>query len=760
MALTYTDLIEVDLERLGTAVADWKQAVGHLRTLAKDAETGLRAKSESARWAGVNATVTRDFIRKTAKEIGDLHTEAGSIHRLLDDAHRELAELQRSVRALVSDAREQGFVVTDAHHCTVVVAEHTAPGEPPKEGGQEKAQHFADQISSKLGRANDIDQSVRLALGRTHGNDPYNAGHRTYASLDDAQAERAVELARKGDRMTEGELAELNRILRFNGRERDGEFATDFYEGLGGPEKVLEFYGLMATDGTERDAGRARLDAVGELQRNLGHALANATDPDRRHHLPPSWGAEFRKLGTQPVEWQPGMMSKPYGYQVLGGILRYGDYDPRFLTPIAEHITQLHQADPDGLLTRVGYGQGERYGFNPSGRTGSGTDPLNSVLEALGHSPEASQQFFTRPPVAYREDGAVDPGGKVDFKSYLDVFTDKHFQWNPDSNDPYVYGDLQKQEAARNFGPEALGHALESAATGRPYDDDSGHAVKHSPEAADLVRKIVSEFGAHPELIRHNENGDIEEVSGPLYAMRGSLGDITADYMGDFQRTLAGTDSATYPSSGSPARLEENTAYAFLSEVGQDPNAYASITSAQHAYTAHIVQEAVNSDSDSSVPDVERIKNATRPGGIIAGVLSESRAAAVLDYHSAVDSQFNEAAAEKQKWVNRILGIGMGKVEEVPIVGAPVGWAVEDIQESVMKSIEKDSSDQARSDAGGTYFQGRDAAIDSARTAVEVATRGKYNWETVVDLMNSGGNAADDGHSAGVAMGSATRPKR
>src|SRR5262249_6546732 len=158
-------------------------------------------------------------------------------------------------------------------------------------------------------------------------------------------------------------------------------------------------------------AGKVRLDSVAELQRNMGYALANSTDPDTGHHLPASWGAEFRKLGTQKIEWQQGLMNQPYGYQVLGGILRYGNYDPRFLDPIAEHITQLHQKDPDLLLTHVGFGQGERYGFNPSGRLGSGEDPLNSVLEALGHSPEASERFFTGGPTAYREDGSVDPDG-------------------------------------------------------------------------------------------------------------------------------------------------------------------------------------------------------------------------------------------------------------------------------------------------------------------------------------------------------------
>lgn len=226
-------------------------------------------------------------------------------------------------------------------------------------------------------------------------------------SLNDAQVERALDLAKNGHNMSDVELRVFNRNMKFNGGEKDGQFATGFYKGLGGPEKTLEFYADITTDGTEKDATKVRLDAVKDFQQAMGPALANATDPDTKNHLPASWGDEFRRLGTQQISWMPHQMPKPYGYQVLGGLMWYGDYDPSFINPIAEHLTQLHKEDPDKLLTHVGHGQGDNYGFNPSGKPGSGEDPLNSVLEALGHSPEASEKFFTDPPTAYNEDGTV-----------------------------------------------------------------------------------------------------------------------------------------------------------------------------------------------------------------------------------------------------------------------------------------------------------------------------------------------------------------
>ncbi|MEU8877872.1 hypothetical protein AB0D24_43425 [Streptomyces javensis] len=49
----------MDLGKLGTAVADWKTMVGDLAKLKPEVSRGLVAKSEAARWEGVNATVTR-----------------------------------------------------------------------------------------------------------------------------------------------------------------------------------------------------------------------------------------------------------------------------------------------------------------------------------------------------------------------------------------------------------------------------------------------------------------------------------------------------------------------------------------------------------------------------------------------------------------------------------------------------------------------------------------------------------------------------
>ncbi|MFF4843864.1 hypothetical protein [Streptomyces collinus] len=759
MALTFKDLVEVDFGKLGAAVADWKKAVDGLKKSAESARTGMRAKSDSAHWAGVNATVTREFVAKTAKEVSDLHAEADSIYRVLDDGHTQLVALQKRMKTAVGDdASKLGIRVEDIGDGKVRCFFPHVRGDTDERTQEQldSRQELESRINGILAEAAEVDGSVARALAKSHGNDRHNAGHSTYGSLNDAEVERAVELARKGDKMSDAELRELNVLLRFNSKEDDGEFATGFYKGLGGPEKALQFYAEMSIDGTSGDATKTRLDAVRDLQKVMGYTLANATDSHHAHHLPDDWGAQFRRLGTQQIGWERGQWNKPYGYQVLGGLLRYGNYDSKFLNPIAEHITQLHKKDPYFFLSNKPAGNPDTYGFNPSGKLGTGNDPLNSVLESLGHSPEAAQKFFTEAPTAYDEDG-TEKKGDPGFKSYLDLFTDKDFKWTVDTNATNVLADEDKTKAALNFGPEALGHALEAATTGRPYDSDAtADAIRHSGPQAQLVHDIVDKFGENPDLIRHNENGDLDdEETGPLYGLRGSLGDITAEYMGDFQRAMYQEDPSSdlFPTFGTAAALDPNHTARFLGEVGQDPDAYSAITTAQQAYTTDVVDHVINGSSHSTASLDGRVDAAVAPGSAIAGVMSDARAHAIYHYHTASDTEFNEAAADKQKWVNRILGMGIEKVgERVPIAGAPLEWASEDIQESIMKSIEQDTSNEAETQAGDEYTQGRTAALDSARAAVDhaLAKNDTIDPDTADDLRRAARTSAGRSHSDGA----------
>ncbi|MFE5026553.1 hypothetical protein ACFRAO_25345 [Streptomyces sp. NPDC056656] len=102
------------------------------------------------------------------------------------------------------------------------------------------------------------------------------------------------------------------------------------------------------------------------------------------------------------------------------------------------------------------------------------------------------------------------------------------------------------------------------------------------------------------------------------------------------------------------------------------------------------------------------------------------------------------------------MDVGVGIIEapskQVPILGAPIGWAAGDIQESVMKSIEQDTTTEAEHKAGGEYSHGRSEAIRSAQDAVDNAVRHnpKIDMQTADDLRRAARIAAGISHSDGA----------
>ncbi|MGW3566235.1 hypothetical protein ACWDSL_20570 [Streptomyces sp. NPDC000941] len=180
--LTYTDLVGVGLGKLSTAVTDWKSVVDGLKKLESDARSGLLKKSEGARWAGLNATVTHEFVRKTAKEFEDLHKEASSIYAILDDAYDQLTRIQSKVKWLVARAQEDGFTVSDDSDGTVSFHES---GEGGSRWSLDSTQSYTEAVNQEIRRAATTDLLAQRALAKIHGGDPSDAGHAQYHSLLD-----------------------------------------------------------------------------------------------------------------------------------------------------------------------------------------------------------------------------------------------------------------------------------------------------------------------------------------------------------------------------------------------------------------------------------------------------------------------------------------------------------------------------------------------------------------------------------------------
>ncbi|MFJ6700524.1 hypothetical protein ACIQM4_31375 [Streptomyces sp. NPDC091272] len=628
--LSHADVADVDLTALGRAVADWKRTAAQLKRLSANAGSGLLRKSETARWSGVNAGVTRDFVRRTTKEFADALAEATSIAKVLEDAHLELTRIQRAVRHIREvEGPELGLRLVGLPGAPVPSVDVRKPAEI----------ELNHRLAVLVAHAAEIDASVSRALAKSHGNDAHNFGHRSYRSLDEAQQERALELARVGTMMTAPQFAELNRILRFNAK--DSDFSAAFFRGLGGPKETLDFYARMSLDCTVGDQPE-RLALAKELQRGLGAALASATDPDNRSHLPGSWAEEFRRLGTERLNADALGFNDPYGYQVLGGLLRHGDYDPRFINPIAEDILRLHKEDPDFFMENRPRTNGDfDFGFNPSGLSGAGYDPLTSVLEGLGHSPQAAKEFFA--------------GGR-----HLDDLTSAGFKWPADTLN-------RTAESSHDGGPDALGHALEAATTGHPWDD-ARPGLHRDAETAAIMRKVVGLYSP-------------TEETKPPEAMMDSLGRMGAAYIDDLNfSTLNFGDSREDLNGGELFRLDagnsrtdfgEFASRNFMTVVAGSEEGYKTLSAAQQVYTS----SALASFEDNRSSGIDFAHNAAK----VHGILDQSRISQVEADFKDKEDQANLDAEKRGEWRKYAVGGAAAVVAGVGgtlVLGPAAGVAV------------------------------------------------------------------------------------
>ncbi|MFI1166886.1 hypothetical protein ACH4UM_25625 [Streptomyces sp. NPDC020801] len=88
----------------------------------------------------------------------------------------------------------------------------TVDGKEEDERAKELMQWYANTLTDLVRHAEEIDAAVVRSLTRSHGNDPYNAGHATYTSLDEDMLPRAQRLAELGDGANPQQRAELRRL--------------------------------------------------------------------------------------------------------------------------------------------------------------------------------------------------------------------------------------------------------------------------------------------------------------------------------------------------------------------------------------------------------------------------------------------------------------------------------------------------------------------------------------------------------------------
>ncbi|MET7346878.1 hypothetical protein ABZT42_02615 [Streptomyces mirabilis] len=292
---------------LGTAIDDWTRVVGNLETLEKNAREGLKGLADKANWTGVNATVSREFITKTAGEFTDAHTEASTIRNILKDTHEELVSYHEQLNEAISRGLKKNLTVMDTGNGSFTVTmnihpDRAAKGTTVPDHSEQDVTELRDDVQRILGRATHSDETASEALRAIVEQADYGFSGASYGDRDSAtkaleDAEKYANLIKdKGDSMSPQEFDELNRNLA--GYRNDPLFQEKFATTLG-PQGTLDFWADLSDPSDGGDLQRARLDQLGEFQKNLSLTLAGATQSDSpamRH-----WENDMVQLGDDPI---------------------------------------------------------------------------------------------------------------------------------------------------------------------------------------------------------------------------------------------------------------------------------------------------------------------------------------------------------------------------------------------------------------------------------------------------------------------------
>ncbi|MFG2618268.1 hypothetical protein ACGFXC_11650 [Streptomyces sp. NPDC048507] len=722
--LTYENVLNAPLDKLQTAATDWQTMAAKLAELAEAARGGMKAKADKAEWSGVTAGVARPFVAKTAKEFEDAAKEAKGVHAVLADAHATFAAAREQLRKLAEDAPAAGFRI-DEHGGVQVVPlandteRYAAQHDPDYQASLRKNRDlWQERVHRAVEDAQDADDSLVRVL-RANVADDHDFGGPAFETLDAEQVARAADLMKKvtgegGTARNVEALRELEDLLDDN--RDDPEFATGFFRTVG-PDATLESYSRMSLDATSLGpTGRDRQVMVAGIQSDMGAMLGLATHKDVPHHLDAAWTTALMKAGRKEMAVDGGL-TKVYGYQALGALIREGKYDTEFLTSVGRDMVAVDRKDPKAWEYHVPFAQEATLHHGAGGDRGF--YPLTGLMTALGNNPDAATAFFNEP---VREDSNHDgivttadkpvsgqhgkPQGMVDYMLDKDPYAD--------SFDTARYGEGRSAQ-------KAVGDALMAAVSHRGPGDEDAPPVPHSKEMAAVMERVVEKIGDKPELVAAKPGEDA-----PLKDLAGHFGQMAAEYMPDIQAS-AENGSGQIRANGEMAEFDKATMASFIGAVGQDPDAYGAMTTAHRTLTTALVNDVFTHRNEYDDVDAA-IKSAVHPGGQIAGMLSQARAEGAFGETAHQQEEYVKGVEDNAKWVNRGITAAGGKyLELLPLAGDGLEWLQEDITESVVKGAEEDAAKKAEENnqkTGAAFVAAQTGASRSAADSVRIAAQG------------------------------------
>ncbi|MET7599627.1 hypothetical protein ACFYQQ_35465 [Streptomyces sp. NPDC005496] len=728
-----------DFKLLEEAVTDWTTMIGDLDELKESADKGLRGAANKAAWTGQNATVSKEFVGKTAGEFADAHTQATSIRNILRDTLTELEGYKTKLNEAISRGEKKNLTVitTAGGGFTVTMNIHpdrAAKGTTVPEHVAQDVTALRDEVQKILDDATASDDSAGKVLQALVDQSRLGFSDASYANRDAAadavkEADELAALARKKtEDLTVEDFDRLNAGLKKYAN--DDLFAEEFARNLG-PRGTLDFWTGLNDPHSAYAVGSKRVDQYDDLQKNLSLTLANATQSDTAGMT--EWKSGMVDLVDKPVGRNGGF---PLGAQVMSNLMRWGDYDDRFLVDYGDKLI-----DAEKKFTGNGrHGAWQRMGMDPLvNRTGtdSGWDPMTGYLKALSNSPDAATEFFNGDFVTKDEDhDFTEKKDGKDVKRSLSNF-DYLFEerdWPMDQDDKG-----EDSIAGRNN----LALALEAATTGHPAGElPTSDTPPHNAEQAKLMESLVASVSDNNERV--TDHGYMSD----------SLGQIASEYLPDINRAMTddgdGDTDRLFPVAGTEAELDHRDVTRFLFTVGQNPEGYAAVEVGQKDYMSRLMEYHLNPD----LPAGERyaqdpqfvVEQIAKGSGEVSGTLAQGRAEAVAGEAEEKDKAYEHSIAQRKNFISgavgTVTGVGASFITS-PVGGAAAGGAAGTATSMVLEEIFKDAEGKAKDDAGPVMGEYWETGLDSNSKYTEMAAEEAAKGHRRTDLPDVGEWARD-----------------
>ncbi|MFC0598617.1 hypothetical protein [Streptomyces palmae] len=554
--LTYQQVMDANLPALTTAAKEWDNAAKKFDSAKTTYDAQVKSVTTDGFWTGEANLFAQPQTNVSSQQLQAAAHEARAIASLLRDAHTQLTELVKKVKAAVADAQDANMKVNEYGVCSWN-GDPGARNDPELPGIVAK---WTAHIDDAVRAVDDADQGVKLALTAAVKSPdptlPHGFNGKAVDDIEKVEAQRASDLKTKLDngKLTPEELAEMQRLFRDN--KGDQAFTQTFLTSVG-PQGTLEFNkhlrDLMGDDKNNKDAYQY-------LRDSLATTLATATQ-DTKSPFYDTWRKGLREAGVKNFA-DKGDQTALRGYQLLVDLMGQGKgYNKQFLSDLGDDMIAAEKKKDD-LWLKWGNGHPDYV-----------QDPVDGLLAIMSKQPDAATYFL---------DAGAD-GKANDHLRYLlnDRKWPKEFTTTP-------YGMYESGKPLYDFfGRAGLGAAMEAAATGEipgTKHEVGGHTEAQARVMRDTINVLNEQ--KHPDKLHAQ--------------LRGPLGNMLADYTADTHHILARdfTDYNKWNNTNGQVWTDENGTHMAVDKfklakimrgVADDPAAFATMYGAERQYAANVM---------------------------------------------------------------------------------------------------------------------------------------------------------------------------